>query len=245
MLRLTVFGTFFLLFIAIGCHSDKVQEVFETENVIIIVIDGPRYSESWGDPTHANIPCLDSLKSLGVFFPNFFNDGVTRTLPGHTAMLTGVYEDLDNTGLELPTNPSIFQCWAKEFGAASNDAWIITSKDKLEVLGNCTRNGWENEFIPPTHCGVNGAALSSGYQEDSATVAQGLEILQQHHPKLVLFNLREPDYSGHEGNWNQYLAGLQRSDEYVKQIVDFVQNDFPAFNRHRTDAVPALRYHHH
>jgi bisphosphoglycerate-independent phosphoglycerate mutase (AlkP superfamily) len=72
---------------------------------------------------------------------------------------------------------------------------------------------------------VNGAGLSSGYQEDSATVAQGLGILETNHPKLVLFNLREPDFSGHEGNWNQYLAGLQRSDEYVKQIVNFIQND--------------------
>ncbi|MDG1333011.1 MAG: sulfatase-like hydrolase/transferase [Crocinitomicaceae bacterium] len=211
-----------------GCERDKIHEEFETENVVIIVVDGARYSESWGDPTHANVPNLDSLKSQGVFFPNFFNFGDTRTVPGHTALITGVYENLDNNGYDTPTNPSIFQCWAKKFNASSNESWVITSKDKLEVLGNCTRSAWRDQYLPETHCGVNGDGLMSGYQDDSATVAQGLAILEEYHPKLVLFNLREPDYSGHGGVWNQYLNAIQNSDEYVKQIIEFIQND-PAY----------------
>lgn len=184
-----------------SCQNDKVKENFVTENVVIVEIDGARYSESWGDPTHAYIPSMDSLKSSGVFFPNFFNDGLTRTVSGHTALLTGVYEVLENNGAEVPTNPSIFQCWAKEYNASSDQSWLITSKDKLEVVGNCTRNSWKDTYLPQTHCGVNGGGLMSGYQDDSATEAQGLEILEQYHPKLVLFNLREPDFSGHGGVW--------------------------------------------
>jgi hypothetical protein len=210
---------------SLGCESDKIRETFQTENVVVIVVDGARYSESWGDPTHANIPNLDSLKSEGVFFPNFFNCGDTRTVPGHTALTTGVYEGLDNNGYDTPTNPSFFQCWAEKFDASSKEAWVITSKGKLEVLGNCTRSGWKNMFVPETHCGVDGAGLSSGYQDDSSTVAQGLTILETHHPKLVLFNLREPDYSGHGGVWSEYLSALQASDAYVKQIVEFIKND--------------------
>ncbi|PHR31372.1 MAG: sulfatase [Fluviicola sp.] len=225
MNRLCVFLALSCFCFIASCQSDKVQEEFITENIIIIVIDGARYSESWGDPLHSNIPNLDSLKSEGVFFPNFMNCGDTRTVPGHAALLTGVYENLDNFGSETPTNPSIFQCWAEEYNAASDQSWIITSKDKLEVLGNCTRNKWKDKFLPRTHCGVDGAGQMSGYQDDSLTVFQGLAILEMHHPKLTIFNLREPDYSGHGGVWSEYLTGLQKSDAYVKQILDFVKND--------------------
>lgn len=217
---------FIICFAFLGsCQCDKIQEEFITENVVIIVIDGARYSESWGDPLHLNIPNLDSLKSEGVFFPNFFNRGDTRTVPGHTALLTGVYESLNNNGLDTPTNPSIFQCWAENYNATSSQSWIITSKDKLEVLGNCTRSKWKDKFLPQTHCGVNGAGQLSGYQNDSATVAQGLAILELNHPNLVLFNLREPDYSGHSGVWSDYLAGLQESDVLTKRIMEFIKND--------------------
>lgn len=225
MNRLCVFLALSCFYFVGSCQCDKVQESFITENVIIIVIDGARYSESWGDPSHSNIPNLDSLKSEGVFFPNFLNTGDTRTVPGHTALLTGVYENLDNTGLDTPTNPSIFQCWAKKYNANSNQSWIITSKDKLEVLGNCTRSTWKDKFLPQTHCGVNGAGQLSGYQDDSSTVAQGLAILELDHPNLVLFNLREPDFSGHGGIWNDYLSGLQKSDELTKKIIEFIKND--------------------
>lgn len=225
MNRLCVFLALSCFCFVGSCQSDKIQEEFITENVIIIVVDGARYSESWGDPAHSNIPNLDSLKSEGVFFPNFMNCGDTRTVPGHAALLTGVYEDLDNFGSKTPTNPSIFQCWAEEYSEASDQSWIITSKDKLEVLGNCARNKWKDKFLPRTHCGVNGAGQMSGYQDDSLTVLQGLAILEAHHPRLTIFNLREPDYSGHSGVWSEYIIGLQESDAYVKQIVDFVKND--------------------
>lgn len=209
----------------VACNNDKVQEVFVTENVVVIVVDGMRYSESWGDPTQGNIPSMDSLRSKGVFFPNFFNDGLTRTVSGHTALLTGVYETLENNGSEYPTNPSFLQCWAESYGSASEEAWIITSKDKLEVLGNCTRSSWNNQFLPRTHCGIDGNGLLSGYQDDSATVVQGLEILNTHHPKLTVFNLRDPDFTAHMGVWSDYLESLQRSDEYVRQIIEFIEND--------------------
>lgn len=222
-MHIVVFVTSFCFFGS--CQNDKVQETFITENVVVIVIDGVRYSESWGDPTHANIPNLDSLKSEGVFFPNFYNNGLTRTISGHTALVTGVYENLNNSGADIPTNPTIFQCWAKKHNAIPEQSWVIASKDKLEVLGDCTLSNWSGESLPRMHCGVDGAGQLSGYQDDSLTVVQGLAILDVYHPRLALFNLREPDFSGHTGVWADYLTGLQKSDAYVKQVLEFVKND--------------------
>lgn len=225
MKYLNVFA-FILSFVFLAsCQSDKVQESFVTEYVVIIVIDGPRYSECWGDGSISQTPNLNALKNEGVFFSNFSNAGDTRTVPGHTAITTGVYQNLDNTGIDTPTNPSIFQCWNKEHPDVENGTWIIASKDKLEVLGNCTRSAWKDKFLPNTHCGVNGAGQLSGYQDDSLTVIQGLDLLATHHPRMTLFNLREPDFSGHMGDWDAYLNELKKSDEYVQKIVDFINSD--------------------
>ena len=87
-----------LLLIA-ACAKDMVYQNLKTEHVIIVVIDGARYSETWGEPSHVYIPLQSSLSSQGVLFENFTNSGVTSTIPGHTSIVTGVIQ----TGLSMLT----------------------------------------------------------------------------------------------------------------------------------------------
>ncbi len=77
--------------------------------VIILVIDGPRYSETGGDFSQQYTPNQKELAKKGVIYSNFFNNGVSYTTPGHTAISTGVYQSIANNGSEIPKNPSIFQ----------------------------------------------------------------------------------------------------------------------------------------
>ena len=124
-LKLFVLSIALMLF---ACSKDKVApRAYETENVIVIVMDGPRFSETWGDTSHQNIPRMaNDLAQLGVINEQFYSYGQTFTIPGHTAIASGFYEDINNGGEEFPQNPSIFQLWRE----ASN----APSKQKL---GNC------------------------------------------------------------------------------------------------------------
>lgn len=201
---------------------------FIAENVIIIVVDGPRYTETWGYPDQLFIPFQASLKQQGVFFHQFYNNGLTQTTPGHTAISTGVYQNINNGGSEIPFMPSIFQYWRKASGEAQDAAWVIASKDKLAVLANCTKYEWTGKYQPSQSCGVNGAGVGSGYRHDSLTLNSTLSILNAYHPKMVLINFREPDYSGHTGDWNNYIAGISMTDAYIEQIWNFLQSD-PAY----------------
>ncbi len=97
-----------------GCNKDVPSTNYKTRNVIIVVVDGARYTETWGEPTHHFIPHCSELLQQGTFCDRFYNNGVTVTNPGHTAMCTGVYQNINNSGMEYPTNPSIFQCWLKD-----------------------------------------------------------------------------------------------------------------------------------
>ncbi len=208
------------------------QQKYKTENVIIVVVDGPRYSETWGDSLHQYQPRLaNDLAAEGSVYTNFYNNGVTFTNPGHTAITTGNYQDLDNSGKAIPDSASIFQHWLKESEEDSTKAWLITSKDKLQVLANCQDSLWKNLYMPSTNCGVGGNGVGSGYRKDSLTFIQIRSILNTHHPKLTLINFKEPDGSGHRNDWNAYLKGIRNTDEYVYQIWNLVQSDATYANK--------------
>lgn len=207
-----------------GCQKVVVPKPYLTENVIIIVFDGARYSETWGDPSHQYIPFIaNEIVPQGVLSTNFKNGGATLTVPGHSAMATGVYEVLTNDGHELSSFPSVFQEWLYQTRNPSYLAWIISSKDKLDNLGNCKSLLWKVRNRPYTDCGIGG--LDSGARTDSATCEMSKQILKAYRPHLALISFKEPDISGHTGIWEDYVAALKKSDEYIGQIWDFINTD--------------------
>lgn len=231
MQRLLAFLIIFV-FCSTGCgrESDAVLPVSIPEptnrNVIVLVIDGARYTEMFGDTTYKNIPMLRSLMRQGTVCTNVFIDGVTNTVNGHAAICTGHYESLNNGGQQSPTYPSFFQHWLRASGNDSTSAWIITSKDKLQVLADCMDPAWRGKFKPATDCGNNG--LGSGYREDSITFNNALSRLQTGQPKVMLINLKEPDVAGHMGDWPLYLDGIRKGDSYAFRLWNFIQNH-PAY----------------
>lgn len=195
----------------------------KTENVIIVVIDGARYSETWGDYTRQNIPNQFSLYFKGVMLNNFQNMGTTNTDSGHDAISTGNYEDLENNGHVLPQYPSIFQNFLKSSGKPAEKAWVVASKDKLQILGNCVQEDWKGKYMPRTDCGNNG--LFSGYRSDDTTVAHAKNVLARYRPNLMLINLKDPDYFGHSSSWTNYIKGIRSTDENIGDLYNFIQGD--------------------
>jgi hypothetical protein len=207
-----------------SCAVYKAEDqAFKTENVIVVVIDGPRYSETWG-VAPGLIPFMaGTLKEKGVFFSDFQNEKFTYTNSGHAAITTGVNQEIDNFGNELPANPSYFQYWLKATGKPATSAWLVMSKDKLDILANTQDSLWHGQFTPSLNCGIDGPG--TGYRADSLTLLEAKKILGQHRPNLMLINFMEPDGYAHAGNWDFYLRGISRSDTYVNQLWEYLQND--------------------
>lgn len=214
----TIFTIFF------SCTKESIPDKYKTKNVIVVIIDGARYSETWGDSSHQFIPYFaNEISKNGIINTEFYNNGPTYTLAGHSALTTGNYQEINNTGVEIPMYPSVFQYFIKHKQISNNFAWIISSKDKLEVLNNCLTSSWKNTFSPSTNCGING--LASGYREDSISLVRLKETLTKYHPNLVLFSFRDPDYSAHTGIWSNYLQGITNTDKLTYQIWNFINND--------------------
>ena len=209
-----------------SCQKEKRTESFIPKKVIILVIDGPRFTETWGDITQQYIPNQKELVNQGVLYTNFFNNGVTYTTPGHTAITTGVYQTINNSGKEQPINPSIFQYFNETQEWNEDASWIIASKDKLEVLTDCNNDIYNGAFNPKSNCGINGNG--TGYRSDAETMKVVFNTLRNKKPQLTLINLKEPDVAGHSGNWTNYIEGVRQSDKYVSDLWEFI-NSHPAY----------------
>jgi hypothetical protein len=216
-----------LISIYYGCKKDPAVPVkdtsLKTKNVVIVVVDGPRYTETWGLPTRQYIPNRAGMLRKGVLCAKFYNEGYCFTNAGHSAITTGIYQNINNSGQEYPQNPSIFQYWLKASGAASSQAWVITTKDKLEILSDCLDPEWQGKYRPMTDCGNSG--LGSGYREDSTTFRKVKQALTLYHPRLMLVNFKQPDAAGHAADSAAYLQGIVDTDYFVWQIWEQIQSD--------------------
>lgn len=213
-----------LLFTATQAYNQE-DKKYKTENVVVLIMDGPRYCETWGDSTHKLVPNMaNNMAQHGVISSNFWNKGPTYTCSGHTAICTGVYQKVRNDGSELPKHPSMFQYYLKATGKKRSAAYVIASKDKLAILTNCKKKDWKGQYRPAQDCGYNG--LNSGYRPDRVTYLQTIKILEEKKPNLVIVNFRQPDAWGHAGNYKKFLETTKQTDQYIYQIFKFIsEND--------------------
>jgi predicted AlkP superfamily pyrophosphatase or phosphodiesterase len=219
-----IFFVLVCLSINLQAYAQNSQTNYATKYVYILVIDGPRYSETYGEPTCKYSPILcDSLKHQGTFYANFKNNGPTYTVPGHTAIVTGKYQRISNAGTALPKEPNIFQYFLKAAAKDSSAAYVVASKGKLDVLVNTSNKKWHNLYLAPTYCGPNGNGL--GYGRDDKTFAKVTELVQsQKPPELMLINLLAVDVYGHANNWDKYLEAITQSDAYAAQLWQMIQS---------------------
>ncbi|HEX8515740.1 MAG TPA: alkaline phosphatase family protein [Bacteroidia bacterium] len=209
-----------------GCGKDPAlgqSTPYKTKNVVIIVVDGPRFTETWGLPSRSLIPYRSQMLREGVFCSSFYNNGYCFTNAGHAAITTGVYQNINNSGLEQPQKPSIFQYWIKASKHPASEAWVIASKDKLAILSDCQDTAWSGKFRPYTDCGT--AGLGTGYREDSVTFRNAKNIFTANHPKLALINFKQPDAAAHGADSAGYVQGIIDTDNYVYQFWQFLQSD--------------------
>jgi hypothetical protein len=188
------------------------------QNAIIVVIDGARYSETFGsDGKH--IPHLyNDLAPLGTVFTNFriADEGLTSTNPGQASILTGTWQIITNDGSEHPNKPTIYEYFRKEFSAKATDCFIIAGKKKIGALSYSTFPGYGSDFSASTNC-FDG--------EDDEVYDSLVSTMDTYHPKLILVNFPTTDSKGHSGVWDDYVSALTNADSLVYKLWQKIQND--------------------
>ena len=104
--------------LAQGLEYGRESHSSDSEKVVVIIIDGARYSETFGDTTRTYTPKMWELSSEGSVIDNFYNDSITYTSRAIPALWSGTWTDVrDTTYLGNQTKysvkPSIFEYYRK------------------------------------------------------------------------------------------------------------------------------------
>ena len=219
----------FLLIVGLSCVDDfdtlstvaVVEPGYKTRKVVIVVIDGPRYVDTWGKDRQPHIPFMATkLAPQGTFFNNFRNNSYTITMPGHTAITTSHYQKMGNDGSQLPDKPSLLQHYLHQTSLPSSKACIVTSKTKLSALAKCMDPGWQDKVLPYASCGKDGKDRS-----DLETFEEGKKVLSVQQPDIMLIQFKGPDTNGHANNWNGYIKSLHETDSLVYELWQYLQEN--------------------
>jgi hypothetical protein len=206
---------------------------YQTENVFVVVIDGARYSETFGNNSsnlnHSLIPHLwNDLRPLGSINTSFYNLGVTVTVPGHTSIESGTWQHIPNDGSQRPYKPTFFEYYRKQLGIDSTLTWVIAGKAKLNVCSYSTTAGF----------GAAYGAMTAAKNSDDDQVWDALTTtMNTYHPKLLLVNLPETDAAGHAGNWSRYTSAINNADKIIYNLWTKITSD--TFYRNKTSLIVA------
>jgi len=188
-----------------------------TRNVIIVVVDGARYSETFGDPLHQHIPHIwNDLRPLGSIITAVYNAGVTETCSGHANISTGTWQDIANDGSERPHKPTFFEYYRREFGISQEGTWIVAGKSKLSSISYSTTIGYGAAY---------GASVYAADIEDNSVWLELQHIIDNHHPYLILVNFPSTDRAGHSGIWEDYTSAIKEFDSIVYDLWNYIQSD--------------------
>jgi hypothetical protein len=215
-----------LALVSCGSHDDtpafnhaqsSTSSQISQPKVVIFAIDGPRYTEFLGDPSHAWIPHIwNDLRPQGTILTNLRNNGWTTTVPGHTTIVTGTWQYLANDGSERPDKPTIFEYYRRWFSAPASETYVISGKSKLNVCAFGTH---------PDYGSTYGATASVGHSGDLAVYDELMSVLQSQKPRLVLACFPDVDLMGHSGVWDNYVSAITGADSLAWKTWNYLQSE--------------------
>lgn len=190
-----------------------------TENVFIIVIDGPRYSETYGDSNHTYIPNLWlALRPQGILYTNFYNNGTTKTNSGHSSILSGTWQSIKNDGSEKPSMPTLFECYRKQVDTSASSCFVVLGKKKLDVLAYSTHPDYGYQYAASVK-------YSEKEEDDCLTLENIKDVVQTYRPKLIIANFAGVDIAAHDEDFESYTNKLKIADSLMWVLWNLIQND--------------------
>lgn len=189
------------------------------QNAIIVVIDGARYSETFGGGDKYIPHLYSDLMPQGTVFTNFriADEGITSTNPGQASILSGTWQVIKNDGTERPNKPTIFEYFRKELSAKATDCFVVAGKKKIGALSYSTFASYGSDFCASTNC--------FAANDDDEVYDSLVSTMNTYHPRLVLVNFPTTDIKGHTGVWDDYVNALTNADRLIYQLWQRIQND--------------------
>ncbi|MBT3382773.1 MAG: sulfatase-like hydrolase/transferase [Prolixibacteraceae bacterium] len=196
-----------------------VNPVF-SQNVVIVIIDGARYSETFADQNNSYTPKMWDLAKGGTYINDFYNDSTTYTAAAIPALWCGTWTDRVDTfyngaNTQYAVKPSIFEYFRKQKNIAEEKCLY-----SLKYVSSLWLQSFHKDY------GVNywPHTISQGWNDDDV-LQNTLNYMQLEHPQLTVMYLAGVDGAGHTGNWNNYVNTLENADKIVADFWETIQQD--------------------
>ncbi|NOX48499.1 MAG: T9SS type A sorting domain-containing protein [Chlorobi bacterium] len=192
----------------------------EGEKIVIVIIDGARYSETLGDTTRAYTPKMWEIADEGTMIDNFYNDGQTYTSRAIPALWCGAWTGVVDTIYEghetqYSVLPSIFEYYRKDKNAPAEDCYYI-----LKEIESLWLPSFDVDYGPdywPTFNSVG--------ETDEDVAEQALLVMEEHHPNFLWVYFADVDHEGHSGIWSNYIGAIKTADSLVGVLWNAIQTD--------------------
>lgn len=191
-----------------------------SENLMIIIIDGARYSETLGDPDMTYVPQMAHLAEQGTVIDYFYNDSMTWTSRAIPALWCGTWTEVQQTdynggSTNYAVRPTIFEYYRKGLNRPVEDCFYAIKE--LSSL-------WLASFDPDY-----GPAYWPNYhsqgQTDADVATEAEMIMDTFHPRFLLVYLADVDSRGHSGDWEAYTKAITKADSIVGRLWNKAQSD--------------------
>jgi hypothetical protein len=201
---------------------------YKTEHVFIVVMDGVRYSETFGDPTRSLIPHLDrELRPRGTLFTHYYNRGVTVTRQGHSTLISGTWQTVPNGGPRL-TRPTLFEYYRDEKRAPPPKCWSVFAKGPYAFDHYSSHPAYGSRYAGRhAHGGREADGLTENAPEgDAVVVNRVIEVMKTDQPDIVFINFGHTDHVGHGAkDISEYYAAIKNCDEQMWRLWNAIQSD--------------------
>lgn len=192
----------------------------ESQNIMMIIIDGARYSETFGDETRSLTPKMWELSQEGSILTRFYNDSMTYTARAIPALWCGSWTDVRDTvykgiGTSYAVKPTIFEYYRKQMDRGYLECFYI-----LKYISSLWLASFDPEYGPDYW-----PAYHSVGSTDAQVATQVENIMNIHHPPFILVYLADVDAAGHSGDWNRYIRSLAIADSIVFRLWNKIRND--------------------
>lgn len=204
-------------------HRDRSSQSYETENVIILVIDGVRNEEAFEEASHQYIPHIwNDMRPQGTIYTEFYTTTWTFTTSGHLSIVTGTRSDVplssgSTSGNAREHRPTIFEAYRKTFELPQSETWIVSGKSQLSTCDYSLHPSWGVDY------GSN-IEFHGGWS-DIEIMQLFYSIAASDHPSLALINLKDVDYMGHNGTFDDYVNAIMRADSLAYDLWEKIQSD--------------------
>ncbi len=197
---------------------------YQTEHVVVVLLDGVRYTESLGDPTHTYMSRLWTLSENGAVQDSAFNDSVTVTAFGIPATWMGRFWPLQDTSylgqnIQFCRYPTSWEYARHDLGLPIEKAVYVTPDYGSSTWMPSFYPGygpsyWPHMVQPPTSNNNNQADF------DSSVV-----VLRRDRPVVSYIYLPDTDHAGHSGVWDDYIAKIRQADSLTCELWNVIQSD--------------------